>query len=151
MQVIRNVMSDPDWLAAIKDQDDWVDTSKALVSLGYSTPFLLETGEVLNMPKWLGHTWSRSDQGGPHPTSLDARLPSASISEWGILALLRVIISRVTIYYGVSSFSIPYPRIQIMTILDIAKPTFEDSVRFKNPRREVTEPIVPINGICRAT
>jgi hypothetical protein len=44
-------MSDPDWLEAIKDQDDWVDTSKALVSLGYSTPFLLETGEVLNMPK----------------------------------------------------------------------------------------------------
>lgn len=48
---IKNVMSDPDWATAIKDQEDWVDTSKALVSLGYSTPYLLENGEVVNMPK----------------------------------------------------------------------------------------------------
>lgn len=51
MQVIKNVMPDPDWGAAIKDQDDWVDTTKALVSLGYSTPYLLETGEIVNLPK----------------------------------------------------------------------------------------------------
>jgi len=51
MQAVQNVMTDPDWPAAIKDQDDWVDTTKALVSLGYSTPYLLETGEVVNMPK----------------------------------------------------------------------------------------------------
>ncbi|EMR69404.1 hypothetical protein UCREL1_3588 [Eutypa lata UCREL1] len=51
MQVIKNVMSDPDWSAAIKGQEDWVDTTKTLVSLGFSTPFLLETGEVVNMAK----------------------------------------------------------------------------------------------------
>ncbi|KAI1504808.1 hypothetical protein F5X99DRAFT_371049 [Biscogniauxia marginata] len=50
-QAIKRVMLDPDWSAAIKDQDDWVDTTKALVSLGYSTPYLLETGEVVNMKK----------------------------------------------------------------------------------------------------
>ncbi len=51
MEVIKNVMSDPDWPAAIKDQNDWVDSTKALVSLGYSTPYLLPTGEVVNMAK----------------------------------------------------------------------------------------------------
>jgi hypothetical protein len=51
VQTIKNVMSDPEWLDAIKDQDEWVDTSRALVSLGYSTPYLLETGEVVNMQK----------------------------------------------------------------------------------------------------
>ncbi|TVY90021.1 hypothetical protein LAWI1_G003315, partial [Lachnellula willkommii] len=51
VQVVKNVMSDPDWQEAIKDQDDWVDMTKALVSLGHSTPYLLETGEVVNMPK----------------------------------------------------------------------------------------------------
>jgi hypothetical protein len=51
VQVIKNMISDPDWLASIKDQDDWVDTTKSLTSFGYSTPYLLETGEVVNMPK----------------------------------------------------------------------------------------------------
>ena len=51
IQTIKNVMSDPDWATAIKDQGEWVDLSKALVSLGYSTQYLLETGEVINMPK----------------------------------------------------------------------------------------------------
>jgi len=43
VHVIKNFMSDRDWLVAIKDQDDWVDTTKALVSLGYSTTYQLET------------------------------------------------------------------------------------------------------------
>ncbi|KAI1419259.1 hypothetical protein F5Y12DRAFT_278364 [Xylaria sp. FL1777] len=51
LQVIKNVISDPDWPTAIANQDDWVDTSKALLSVGYSTPYLLQTGEVVNMPK----------------------------------------------------------------------------------------------------
>ncbi|GAB1312363.1 EthD domain-containing protein [Madurella fahalii] len=51
MQTIKNVMSDPDWQAAIKDQDKWVDMTRALVSLGYSTPYLLKTGQVVNMAK----------------------------------------------------------------------------------------------------
>ncbi|KAL7619778.1 hypothetical protein AAE478_010320 [Parahypoxylon ruwenzoriense] len=51
VQAIRNVLSDPEWPVAVKDQEDWVDTTKALVSLGYCTPYLLETGEVVNLPK----------------------------------------------------------------------------------------------------
>ncbi|KAF2236190.1 hypothetical protein EV356DRAFT_531126 [Viridothelium virens] len=51
VQVIKNVTSDPDWATATKDQDDWVDMTKILNSLGYSTPHLLETGEVVNMPE----------------------------------------------------------------------------------------------------
>ncbi|KAI1167691.1 hypothetical protein F5B18DRAFT_600976 [Nemania serpens] len=48
---ITNVVSDPDWQVAIADQEKWVDTSKALVSVGYSIPYLLETGEVVNVPQ----------------------------------------------------------------------------------------------------
>ncbi|KAK9769996.1 putative EthD domain-containing protein [Seiridium cardinale] len=51
VETVQKVMSDPDWQAAIKDQDEWVDTSRALVSLGYHVPYLLETGEVVNMKK----------------------------------------------------------------------------------------------------
>ena len=51
VQTIKNVMTDPAWQEVIKDQEERVDTSKALVSLGYHTPYLLETGEVVNMPK----------------------------------------------------------------------------------------------------
>jgi len=49
MQAMKNVVSDPEWAVATKDQDQWVDMSKSLVSLGYSTPYLLETGEVVNL------------------------------------------------------------------------------------------------------
>lgn len=45
--VIKNIMSDPDWAAALKDQDDWVDVPKALVSLGYSTTYLRD-GKPVN-------------------------------------------------------------------------------------------------------
>ncbi|KAI1635699.1 hypothetical protein F4809DRAFT_427955 [Biscogniauxia mediterranea] len=51
VETIKKVMSDPDWPVAVKDQDDWVDMSKALLSLGHCTPYLLETGEVVNMSK----------------------------------------------------------------------------------------------------
>ncbi|KAI0023525.1 hypothetical protein F4780DRAFT_53438 [Xylariomycetidae sp. FL0641] len=51
MQAIQNVISDPEWANAVKDQDEWVEGSKALVSLGHWTPYLLETGEVVNVPK----------------------------------------------------------------------------------------------------
>ncbi|KAK3987150.1 hypothetical protein QBC44DRAFT_332015 [Cladorrhinum sp. PSN332] len=51
LQTIKNVMSDPDWPAAIKDQDSWVDMGRALVSLGRSTPYLLKTGEIVNLAK----------------------------------------------------------------------------------------------------
>ncbi|KAI1122381.1 hypothetical protein F5Y10DRAFT_287266 [Nemania abortiva] len=51
METISKVMSDKEWSTAIKDQEDWVDVKRALVSVGYSTPYLLETGEVVNMAK----------------------------------------------------------------------------------------------------
>ncbi|KAI1094735.1 hypothetical protein F5B19DRAFT_490270 [Rostrohypoxylon terebratum] len=51
MQTIQKVMTDPDWALAVKDQENWVDTSKALLSLGYQVPYLLESGEIVNMPK----------------------------------------------------------------------------------------------------
>ncbi|KAE9382063.1 hypothetical protein N431DRAFT_539545 [Stipitochalara longipes BDJ] len=51
METVGNVMSDPEWTEVLKDQDEWVDTSRALVTVGYETPYLLETGEVVNMPK----------------------------------------------------------------------------------------------------
>jgi hypothetical protein len=49
VQTILNVMADPGWAASIKDQDDWLDTDRALISLGYETPYLLANGEVVNM------------------------------------------------------------------------------------------------------
>ncbi|KAI1498411.1 hypothetical protein F5X99DRAFT_420644 [Biscogniauxia marginata] len=39
VEAIKKVVYDPDWPVAVKDQDDWVDMSKAL------------TGEVVNMSK----------------------------------------------------------------------------------------------------
>lgn len=51
MQSINNAMSDPEWLEITKDQDDWVDMSRALVTIGSETPYLLETGEIVNLPK----------------------------------------------------------------------------------------------------
>lgn len=51
MQAMKNVVADPDWAVATKDQHDWVDMEKSLVSLGYATPYLLETGEVVNLQK----------------------------------------------------------------------------------------------------
>lgn len=50
MQTIRDIIADPDWNEAIKDQDDWVDTTRALLSIGHSTPYLVN-GEAVNMPE----------------------------------------------------------------------------------------------------
>lgn len=51
LQTISNVMVDPDWPNAIKDELEWVDTSKSLVSVGYVTQYLTSKGEFLNIPK----------------------------------------------------------------------------------------------------
>jgi len=51
MDCIKNVMSDPDWPEAVKEEPDWVDTSKSLCAIGYVTPYLKSSGEVVNMPK----------------------------------------------------------------------------------------------------
>lgn len=48
VQSIKNVMADPDWLAAVKDEEYWVDASK---SLGYATPYLFPNGETVNLHK----------------------------------------------------------------------------------------------------
>ncbi|KAJ5681626.1 Dimeric alpha-beta barrel [Penicillium maclennaniae] len=42
LEVIKEIMSDPDWHVALKDQDKWVNVPKALVSVGYSTGNLLD-------------------------------------------------------------------------------------------------------------
>lgn len=41
-------MVDPEWLEIVQDQVDWVDTSRALVSLGYYTQYISE-GEVVSL------------------------------------------------------------------------------------------------------
>ncbi|KAN0121904.1 hypothetical protein V8E51_000230 [Hyaloscypha variabilis] len=51
LETITNVLSDPEWAEVLKDQDEWVDTSRALVSVGHFTPYLLESGEVVNVKK----------------------------------------------------------------------------------------------------
>lgn len=51
VQTVKNVMTDPEWQVAVKDQEYWVDVERALVSLGHCTPYLLRTGEVVNMAK----------------------------------------------------------------------------------------------------
>lgn len=51
METMINMMGDPEWLESVKDQVDWVITTKSLVSLGYHTPYLLETGEVVNLKR----------------------------------------------------------------------------------------------------
>jgi hypothetical protein len=50
-QSIKNVMADPEWLGAVKDEEHWVNTSKALVTAGYATQYLLPSGETVNLPK----------------------------------------------------------------------------------------------------
>jgi hypothetical protein len=49
VEVIKSIMSDPEWLEATKDQVDWVDVPKALISLGYCTLYM-QGGESVNMP-----------------------------------------------------------------------------------------------------
>ncbi|KAI1478080.1 hypothetical protein F4774DRAFT_175475 [Daldinia eschscholtzii] len=50
-ETIKNVTSDPDWHIAVKDEEDWVDITRVECAVGYSTPYLLETSEVVNMSK----------------------------------------------------------------------------------------------------
>lgn len=49
MQVMKDIVADPDWIAATKDQDEWVNMQKALVSLGFSTTYLTENGKIINL------------------------------------------------------------------------------------------------------
>jgi hypothetical protein len=42
-------MMDPEWHATQKNQGEFLDSSKNLISLGFITPFLLESGEVVNI------------------------------------------------------------------------------------------------------
>lgn len=51
MRTMKDVVSDADWVVATKDQDEWVDMGKALVSLGYAAPYMLKTCEVVNLQK----------------------------------------------------------------------------------------------------
>lgn len=51
LESISKLMTDPGWLVSIEDQEDWIDTSRALVSVGYHIPYLKENGEVVNVSK----------------------------------------------------------------------------------------------------
>ncbi|KAF7531960.1 hypothetical protein G7054_g8412 [Neopestalotiopsis clavispora] len=51
VEAIEAITADPDWPKALADEEKWVDTSRALASLGQITPYLLRTGEVVNMTK----------------------------------------------------------------------------------------------------
>ncbi|KAJ5233374.1 Dimeric alpha-beta barrel [Penicillium citrinum] len=60
-EIIKNIMSDPEWQVAIKDQDKWVDVPRALVSIGYSTTYFqrgksLIHGEIVESPVGKGNT-----------------------------------------------------------------------------------------------
>ncbi|KAI0505339.1 hypothetical protein F5B22DRAFT_528753 [Xylaria bambusicola] len=48
---IEGMLADPDWAKSVEHEPDWVDTSKALMSIGYITPYLMENGDVVNVPK----------------------------------------------------------------------------------------------------
>ena len=48
-QVMRDIMSDPGWQESLKNQDEWVDVPKALLSIGHATPYFLN-GEAINLP-----------------------------------------------------------------------------------------------------
>ncbi|CAH0045241.1 unnamed protein product [Clonostachys solani] len=50
IEALNNVMSDPDWPAALEQEPDWVDASRSLLSIGYETPYLLSNGDVVNVP-----------------------------------------------------------------------------------------------------
>lgn len=48
--VIGKVMSDSEWISgAVKDEPEYVESTKALLSIGHKTPYLLPTGEVMNV------------------------------------------------------------------------------------------------------
>ncbi|KAI1316784.1 hypothetical protein F5Y16DRAFT_414702 [Xylariaceae sp. FL0255] len=48
---IATMLADPDWAKSIETEDQWVDKSRALMSIGFITPYLKENGEVVNVPK----------------------------------------------------------------------------------------------------
>ena len=41
LETIRGFIADPEWQEVLKDQRDWVDIPKALISLGHSTSYVL--------------------------------------------------------------------------------------------------------------
>ena len=47
VQAMEQMMNDPEWIEVCRDQEDWVDTSKALVALGYHTKYL-DNGKVVH-------------------------------------------------------------------------------------------------------
>lgn len=52
LNTLKNLVADRDWAAkAVKDQDRWCDLSRSTVHIGFDTPYRLESGEVVNLPK----------------------------------------------------------------------------------------------------
>ncbi|ROW12543.1 hypothetical protein VMCG_00504 [Cytospora schulzeri] len=49
---LKALVADPDWAAkAVEDEDKCCDLSRSRVHIGFDTPYLLESGEVINLPK----------------------------------------------------------------------------------------------------
>lgn len=49
---LKALVMDPDWAAkAVKDEDKWCDLSRSTIHVGFDTPYLLESGEIVNLPK----------------------------------------------------------------------------------------------------
>jgi hypothetical protein len=47
-QTVEQMMTDPEWIEVCQDQENWVDTSRSLVSLGYHTKYF-SAGKVINL------------------------------------------------------------------------------------------------------
>lgn len=52
INALTSMNADPDWAGkAVKDEEKWCDLSKSTIYIGYDTPYLLETGEAVNLPE----------------------------------------------------------------------------------------------------
>ncbi|ETS86015.1 hypothetical protein PFICI_04040 [Pestalotiopsis fici W106-1] len=47
---IMKLSQDPEWAAALKDQDVWMDNSKSNIHIGYDTIYI-EDGTITNVPR----------------------------------------------------------------------------------------------------
>ncbi|KAK5996635.1 Dehydratase iacD [Cladobotryum mycophilum] len=50
IDTIKAITADPEWPTAIAHQEDWIDVTKGLVSIGYATSYMVD-GKIVNPPK----------------------------------------------------------------------------------------------------
>lgn len=49
LATVGKMTADPEWAVATKDEGEWVDDKKGLVSVGYVAQHLLPSGEILEI------------------------------------------------------------------------------------------------------